>query len=756
MEIIKLNLIPSGVNPTCHCSQYDEGRVIRIELFDGLTPYALKSGDTVTLNVRKPDNTIVTASVTATQGNKYVDIVTTEQICACVGYNLCDLTITNGSVVIGTLNFIMQVERDVLADGIPSQSVIEDLDALVQEAVGDNYYTKTETDNEIAGLINDTSTTNNKTWSASKINSKLTPLYNNVWVDDIAKYRQVNNLLDKATVLIGTFLNVVDGKVVYIQNEYSGNYGVLKLDIELFKENDLQNLYFSTIQTPSSVPRVYSIFTTDRDLNIIDNRYAINKNFPTSITNLDLTGAKYILVNIGSYKQNYDSGNFIMVNQGTSALPYEEYKTPIILPYDSTAENDIKIHLPDKYFAVVGDTLEIFYKGIINCLDTNLYYVQVTCEKGNAFKEKFIYTPVNDDIGTVNFNIRVYDGNHKLLDDASTSIIVKAKATSPNSEKVVLWVGDSLSQNGVAVSEFYRRLTGSGGSPIGDELTNIAMIGDQDGTGGAKFVAYGGWTFDNYNKASASNEFMWITTTHDKTSADQHSIYKDANNKQWKLETIDNDKIKIIRVSTTGTLPSTGTLQWVSGGVNHSDIVYTASEQASGNPFWNSNTSSVDFNMFVTEQGKSTLDYVFVLLGWNSATIDSNTYATQVQTFINNVRASYPSCKIILLGLEIPSLDGLGNNYKARERFSYYYNMQVVWRFEEIYKTIAENNTNIVYTQVSGQFDTIHNMQTLTRAVNTRNATTETYQSNGIHPATSGYLQISDVAYREFVVNELQ
>jgi hypothetical protein len=150
MEIIKLNLIPSGVNPTCHCSQYDNGRVIRIELFDGLTPYTLQSGDTVTLNVRKPDNHIVTTTLTATQGNKYVDLVTTEQICACVGYNLCDLTITNGTKVIGTLNFIMQIERDVLADGIPSQSVIEDLDELVAEAVGDNYYTKDEVDEALA------------------------------------------------------------------------------------------------------------------------------------------------------------------------------------------------------------------------------------------------------------------------------------------------------------------------------------------------------------------------------------------------------------------------------------------------------------------------------------------------------------------------------------------------------------------------------------------------------------------------------
>jgi hypothetical protein len=155
MEIIKLNLIPSGVNPTCHCSQYDEGRVIRIELFDGLTPYTLQSGDTVTLNVRKPDNTIVTTTVETTQGNNYVEIVTTEQICACVGYNLCDLTITNGSKVIGTLNFIMAIERDVLADGIESQSVIEDLDERVAEAVGDNYYTKEETEELIDNELKD-------------------------------------------------------------------------------------------------------------------------------------------------------------------------------------------------------------------------------------------------------------------------------------------------------------------------------------------------------------------------------------------------------------------------------------------------------------------------------------------------------------------------------------------------------------------------------------------------------------------------
>jgi hypothetical protein len=49
----------------------------------------------------------------------------------------------------------MAIERDVLADGIESQSVIEDLDERVVEAVGDNYYTKDETEELIDNEIKD-------------------------------------------------------------------------------------------------------------------------------------------------------------------------------------------------------------------------------------------------------------------------------------------------------------------------------------------------------------------------------------------------------------------------------------------------------------------------------------------------------------------------------------------------------------------------------------------------------------------------
>lgn len=590
-------------------------------------------------------------------------------------------------------------------------------------------------------------------------------------VDDVFDIRKVNQLFDPSGAVIGKSLNKSNGKVVFQQNQWTVDYAIGIIDIQMFSKNDLSNLYFSN--TLGWTCKVYSLCTTDEDGNIIDDRIGANVSLPNSIQNLNLTGARYIYFDLTAWGSIVPNGGHFMVNEGTTALPYETFEPPIqFLPYWSditedlnervtaleggSANSDISLHMPSTYYAVVGDTLEIFYKGIINCIDPSLYYVEVTCNKGQAFHERFIYTPVVGDIGTVSLTVKVFNGNHIKLDEKTVNIIVKNKASSPGSEKVVLWVGDSLSVDGIAPSEFYRRLTGSGGSPVADGLSNITMIGNKTGTNGAKYVAEGGWKFSSYNTENKSTAFMWITTTHDKTQADQESVYKDGNNIEWRLETIEVGRIKLIRKSASGALPSTGTLTWVSGGDNHANIVYTASEQAAGNPFWNDSTHKVDFASFVTSQGESTLDYVIVLLGWNDYTTTAESYKTQVETFVNNVLADFPSCKIILLGLEVPSLDGLANNYTASEAFMYYFMMNNVWKVEDVYEDVAGDNANVVYQQVSGQFDTIHNMQKGTRAVNVRNSETEVYQTNGVHPANSGYLQIADATYREMVVNELQ
>ena len=134
MQTIKLNLIPQGVNPTCFSSQYDTGRVIRVLLFEGVTPYTLSNSESVSLSVRKPDNTLVTTSVVNTEAD-YVDIVTTEQMTAVTGVSICELRITEGSKDIGTLNFNMQVELAPTAHGIPSGSALDNLQEQVNACV---------------------------------------------------------------------------------------------------------------------------------------------------------------------------------------------------------------------------------------------------------------------------------------------------------------------------------------------------------------------------------------------------------------------------------------------------------------------------------------------------------------------------------------------------------------------------------------------------------------------------------------------
>mgnify|MGYP006936043838 CR=1 FL=1 len=108
MEQIRLDLIPGKSAPVCHASQYDVGRTIRLNLVEGGSEYSIPSGTTAEIHIRKPDNNIISAAVTATQGNKYIDIVTAEQWTACAGTNLCEIVLTNGGNVIGTINFILE------------------------------------------------------------------------------------------------------------------------------------------------------------------------------------------------------------------------------------------------------------------------------------------------------------------------------------------------------------------------------------------------------------------------------------------------------------------------------------------------------------------------------------------------------------------------------------------------------------------------------------------------------------------------
>ena len=138
MEAINLNLIPNGTNPVVHCSQYDEGREFRFNLFDGASVFVLDGTEDISCDIKKPDGNIVTAAVPNTEDD-YIIVTTTLQMTACSGNSLGTINISKGGINLYTLNFVLYCERSPLENGIESDSAIHNLESQVENIVSEQY-----------------------------------------------------------------------------------------------------------------------------------------------------------------------------------------------------------------------------------------------------------------------------------------------------------------------------------------------------------------------------------------------------------------------------------------------------------------------------------------------------------------------------------------------------------------------------------------------------------------------------------------
>lgn len=140
-ERIRLNVIPDGDMPVFHVSQFDVGRPIIIDLYNGDDAYTPAAGVTFELHCRKVDDNIVTLD-TYEVDNNTLTFASTEQLCACSGDNLCEIAILLDDLVMGTLNFILHVERDPLAGGCTSETSIYNLQQQIDDIITGEGYVK--------------------------------------------------------------------------------------------------------------------------------------------------------------------------------------------------------------------------------------------------------------------------------------------------------------------------------------------------------------------------------------------------------------------------------------------------------------------------------------------------------------------------------------------------------------------------------------------------------------------------------------
>ena len=145
-ERIRLNVIPDGDMPVFHVSQFDVGRPIIIDLYNGDDAYTPTAGVTFELHCRKVDDNIVTLDSYEVDGNT-VTFASTEQLCACSGDNLCEVAIMLDELLMGTLNFILHVERDPIAGGLTSETSIYNLQQQIDDIIsGEGYVKDTDLD----------------------------------------------------------------------------------------------------------------------------------------------------------------------------------------------------------------------------------------------------------------------------------------------------------------------------------------------------------------------------------------------------------------------------------------------------------------------------------------------------------------------------------------------------------------------------------------------------------------------------------
>ena len=532
----------------------------------------------------------------------------------------------------------------------------------------------------------------------------------------------------------GIYIGAYNGEVYGLckpANELAKSSGVLENGVVY----PLKVYYNASESIPNNTIVAYVVFKDADSFKALP--YLVESGYPSNITQI----ARDITANPIIYSYLHNIKTFQIAD---GAITEEKLAS------------NIDVSMPDDLYAVNGDTLQLFKRGMINAFNSEMHNVDVVCDVGQNYKRMYMFTPNSEHVGkNYPMHVKLCNELGEVKKSKALTLHVVNKANSPLNNINVLCVGDSLTADGSWVKEVNRRLTQTGGTPNGDGLSNITFIGKRSTAYNTGYEGYGGWTFASYNTNNGtSTSEIWVVTdgNHGKTeSDDQHSTYVDANGATWKLETVDGANLKMIRISGDTPMPSSGTLTWVSGGIHTNNITFSSTIPTSTNPFWDEDTNKVNFANYASELGVTSIDYCYVLLGWNGPYAETDV-KQQVNTFITNLHTSFPNCKIVLMGLEVPDYDGYGNNYGASDvdkNTNYIVGLKHVFNLNKWYKEIADSTSNVYFCNIACQFDTEYNMSHSTRPVNTRNSETEVYGTNGVHPALSGYMQIADAVYRD-------
>lgn len=422
----------------------------------------------------------------------------------------------------------------------------------------------------------------------------------------------------------------------------------------------------------------------------------------------------------------------------------------------------VRVFLANEYDLVVGDTFQLFYRGIIEAPNPYFYSIVVNCGVGKAFPRYFEYTPKAE--GRHTLTISVYNAERTLLGSATTTLNV-VSAKEPKKEINVLCLGDSLTQGGTWVEELNRRISKTGGNPEGHGFNGVNFIGSMK-KGEVGFEGHGGWTWESYLSDKVGS--IWIQAPNDKTEKDQHSLWVDEFGSIWQIETLQVDYLKLNRYKNhDGKRPEKGVLTHYKNAVDTSPIEFFSSSDGDVSPFLDEKTKTINVKSYLQKINAEGVDVVYILLGANGLMRQSalnntrhdycnNIVKEEVKAVIDAIKKDIPAVKIKIMAMPIPSMNGgLGNNYGAEPPFNDYYDLLCyATELNITYQDISNEKGYcdfVEFIHLAGQFDSEYNYPNTQKPVNSRSQTLARVDTNALHPSLDGQMQIADAVYRNLI-----
>lgn len=438
----------------------------------------------------------------------------------------------------------------------------------------------------------------------------------------------------------------------------------------------------------------------------------------------------------------------VEIPQSSSGAQPDAHTPELVLPPKIYAMQRTKVDTEPK----VDQTLETrIYPEHLLVEDYKLYEHDITCNRGQQRNRGFVWNATQTDpVGSYPLTWALHDKQKGLqLTSASTSIQLAALNAKNGQTVKALVIGDSLVNAGFITQRLLDIAV--------DDVMKVQLIGTR-GTGLNKHEGRGGWTIANYASAGQSNYKFTVSGV--VTTPAINSANYEFGGVTYRVQeaSLTGGSGYLICSVYSGTPPASpsgsGTLVKNNIGVGDDTIAFSNFEKVSANPFWNAATSQLDFANYLSYNSLATPDYVFIQLGVNDVfglTSDKAvedftvTAFAQLDSIITAIKTAMPSAKIAVVAPPVgANQDAFGTSYGCGQT-AWRYRRNLVTYNKQLYAHYASKEAQSIYVLGSGVgVDTENNFPTAVKTINSHNSKTEDAQSNGVHPDTSGYNQISD------------